>query len=158
MITKLKLGITVAAFALGLLALHAAVGSQQSGSAKAATGSAVSLEGYFGASPSDEQSAMLADGVVTEAEVRAALNSAADCLEANGVRATRLGDPQLEGNLVLGYFVPDGGDRARARDIVQKCDTEHSAYVTSAYRVQTRGSSPSNPVLGPDGKPVQAER
>lgn len=104
--------------------------------------------------PSDEQMAILADGVVTDEEVRAALNRAADCLESFGVPAVRVGHPQLEGNLELMSFVPDGGDFARTSAAMRECSLRHSAGVTSTYRRQNRGSTPSNPVLDADGWPV----
>ena len=104
--------------------------------------------------PSDDQNAMLADGLVTEEEVRAALTRAADCLELRGVQPVRVGHPQLEGNLELMVYVPDGGDFAKSSAAVRECSAQHSALVTSTYRSQTRGANPSNPVLGPDGRPT----
>ncbi len=140
-----------AAFGICVLSFSAALWWRDAN--VAANDPAFDLAPSQGPSPSARQREMLSDGIVTEAEVREALGFAADCLEAHGVQPTRLGDPQLEGNLVLGFFVPDGADRGVASKVVLACDLEHSASVTAAYRVQTRGSSPSNPVLPQDGKP-----
>lgn len=108
----------------------------------------------MGAEPSVEQQAILADGFVTEAELRSALDRAADCLDAAGVQSVRVGHPQLEGNLVFAAFFPDNASRDRGAEAVRVCGDRHVSLVDSAYRVQTRGSTWWNPVLGPDGKPL----
>jgi hypothetical protein len=96
-------------------------------------------------SPSTEQSAALADGVVTEEEVRAALDRAADCLDAHGIQAVRVGDPQLEGNYQLARFIPDGQDPSVGSDVMAACAEEHSAYVTSKYQVQLEEAGLAHP-------------
>lgn len=83
--------------------------------------------------PSAEQLAALADGVVTEDELRQALNRAGDCLEANGVTALRPGHPQLEGNLVLGSFYPDGVDPQAASAVVRQCNERHALLLSAKF-------------------------
>lgn len=85
---------------------------------------------------SPEQRAALADGVVTEGELRAGLNAGADCLEANGVGAVRVGHPQLEGNLVFGAFFPDGQDPATKSDIVRQCQERHVIFLSAKWGEQ----------------------
>ncbi len=101
--------------------------------------------------PSSEQLAALSDGVVTEGEVRQALDRAADCLEEHGLHAVRAGHPQLEGNLVLMRFIPEGEDPAKGEADMRLCSEQHSAHVTSAYRAQLRAAGllnePTPPAL-----------
>lgn len=97
---------------------------------------------------SEAQLAMLVDGVVTREEVVAALNAAADCLEARGVTAVRVGDPHLNGQLVLGSFVPDGGDKIQNNAIAKSCSDRHSGIVTSTYRALHRDEYPASPPTG----------
>lgn len=81
--------------------------------------------------PSDDQLAALADGIVTEDELRAALNRAADCLEANGVNSVRPGHPQLEGHLVLGSYYPDGTDPSSYSPVVRRCNERHAILLSA---------------------------
>lgn len=82
----------------------------------------------------------LSDGLVTEAEVREALGNAAACLAEQGVQALPLDHPQLEGNLVLARFIPDGEDPAKDAPVMRDCSERFSAHVTSAYRAQQRSA------------------
>jgi hypothetical protein len=108
-------------------------------------GDSSAFAAFYGVAPSDEQLAALADGVVTEAELRAALERAADCLEAAGVQPVRVGHPQLERHLVLGVFVPDGADIASASAAVKTCEGRHSGLVAATYSAQHPGAP-----LGPN--------
>lgn len=145
---------TMGALSVALVGLHFGVKSYASDRAIAQQSQPAQQSAPPAIGPSDEQKAVLADGVVTEEEVRAALNRAADCLELLGVQPVRVGDPQLEGNLELMVHVPDGGDFVKSSAAIRECSARHSALVTSAYRSQTRGANASNPVLGPDGWPA----
>lgn len=120
---------------------------QLHGDARAAAppqGDPAALEAFYGVAPSPEQLAAIADGAVTETELREALDRAADCLAASGVQPVRVGDPQLEGHLVLGFFVPDGGDRAAASAAVRACEGRHSGLVAAMYSAEHRAAPPPN--------------
>jgi hypothetical protein len=142
-VTRHKLASAVLVSALIGVALGAYLGPL---GARARTQSEAFSGPVFGAKPpSAEQSAALADGVVTEQEVRSALDRAADCLEAYGIRAVRVGDPQLEGNFQLARFIPDGQDPSVGSDVMAACAEEHSAYVTSKYQVQLEEAGLAHP-------------
>lgn len=146
--------VAIGALSLALVGLHFGVKSYTSDRALAQQREPAQQSAPPAIGTSDEQKAILADGVVTEDEVRGALSRAADCLEFLGVQAVRVGHPQLEGNLELMVYVPDGGDFAKTKAAMNECATKHSALVTSSYRAQTRGANASNPLLGPDGWPA----
>lgn len=108
------------------------------------------------AAPDEYQLSALADGVVTEAEVREALGRAARCMAEQGVEALPLDHPQLEGNLVLARRVPDGEDPAADAPVMPECAERFSAHVTSAYRAQQRAAGLDTPPPAPPGAAMAA--
>lgn len=105
------------------------------------------------AAPDEYQLSALADGVVTEAEVREALGRAARCMAEQDVAALPLDHPQLEGNLVLARRVPEGHDPAADALVMRECAERFSAHVTSAYRAQQRAAGLDTPPPAPPGPP-----
>jgi hypothetical protein len=126
---------SILALAVVLGSMTAAVYSRMDGSAST-QGESFSEPVYGAEPPSQEQTAALADGYVTEEEIVAALNRAGDCLEAGGLQAVRPGHPQLEANLVLMRFTPERVDPAVGDETMRRCSERHSAYVSSRYQVQ----------------------
>lgn len=80
--------------------------------------------------------AILEDGIVTEQELSLALNSAADCIEEQGIPVIRYGDPRLEGKIGFAANYDGKSDIEVARAVSDRCQAQYSRDVQLAYGAQ----------------------
>jgi hypothetical protein len=97
------------------------------------------IAGAFGkarAGESEFARSILDDGMVTDAELKLALDRAATCIEDEGIAVIRFGDPRLQG--AIGYAANHDGqtELSRAREVAGRCDREFAREVQLAYSGQ----------------------
>jgi hypothetical protein len=85
------------------------------------------------------------DGVVSEAELKSALDAAADCIEAEGIPVIRYGDPRMQGRIGFAANYEGTIEVTKVQPVVERCENQYARDAQMAYAMQ------SQPEAAPQG-------